>query len=172
MSLLLPVFLYHQHHLGSPWGRISRYKYWQNPDCTPCLTPPPHLTTFQATCFLLNGSLTPAARVISFIQRSNLALDVPTSQKIWELKSQEYWTIQSSGDKRAYSTSLTPREYYTLSSENRNGTINYGSWVVIWGSTAMGNSACSIPDEAFKSRNVTCKSKPNGKTTWKSYCNL
>ena len=145
VSLLFPVFLSHQHHLGSPWGRISRYKYWQNPNCTPCLTPPTHLTAFQAMCFLLNGSFTTAARVISFIQWSNLALDVPTSQKIWELKSQEYWTIQSSSDKHTYSTSLTRREYYTLSWENRNGTINYGGWVVIWGNTAMGNSACSYP---------------------------
>ena len=135
--------------LPSPWERISRYKYWQNPNQRTLSYSSNTSDTVPGNVLLLNGSFTAAAREISFIQQSNLAPDVPTSQKVWELKSQEYWTIQSSGDKHAYSTSLTPREYHTLSSENRNGTISYGSWVVIWANTAMQvYSACSIPDEA------------------------
>ena len=35
-------------------------------------------------------ALMTAAGVISFIEQSNSALDVSTSQKIWESKSQEY----------------------------------------------------------------------------------
>ena len=40
------------------------------------------------------------------------------------------------------------------------------------GQHCHGKLSLQLPAKAFKSRNVTCKSKPNGKNTWKSYCNL
>lgn len=117
----------------------------------PCLIFLRHLKTFQACVFSPNDmpvhwivALMTAARVSSFIGQSNSALDVPTSQKIWVSKSQEYWTIPSSGDKYTYSASLTHREHHTLSSENRNGTVNYGNWTAVWAITLQEETQLAV----------------------------
>lgn len=130
------------------WERISRWKYWLNCNQWTSIFPPTPMKTFQAVylvCLFAEwqlGLLLPA--MICVMKQGNSALDVPTSQKTWHSKSQEYWNIQSSGDKHTYPTPAIQEEYHTLSSENRNGTINYGSWAVIWAITLQWETQLAV----------------------------